>query len=158
IAKGQFTLDGHEYQLAINNDPNHLHGGSQRDLSRVEWQGEEFQAASGVGMRFRDTSPDGEEGYPGSLTLVVTDTLTPDRAVQIDYEATTDKPTIINLTNHSYFNLSGHGTPSVLDHELQIAADQYTPKDDTSIPTGEISPVAGTPLDFRKRHRIGQRM
>lgn len=155
IALGKFTLDGREYQLAINNGPNHLHGGVERSLAKVEWQGEPFSDATGVGVRFRYTSPDGEEGYPGTLAITTTYTLTPQRAVRIDYVATTDKATHVNLTNHSYFNLSGHGTPSALDHELWVGADRYTPKDATGIPTGEIVPVEGTPLDFRTQRRIG---
>jgi aldose 1-epimerase len=158
IAGGRFTLDGREYQLAINNGPNHLHGGLERALQRVEWQGEEFADSTGVGVRFHYVSPDGEEGYPGTLDVKTTYTLTPQGAVKIEYRATTDQPAHLNLTNHSYFNLSGHGTPSVLDHVLWIGAERYTPKDETNIPTGEIVPVAGTPLDFRMAHPIGQRM
>ena len=157
IAAGKFTLDGREYQLAINNGPNHLHGGLGRNLAKIDWQGEPFQSARGPGVRFRYTSPDGEEGYPGALAMEVTYTLT-NNAVRIDYEATTDQPTPVNLTNHSYFNLSGHGTPSVLDHEVWIGAERYTPKDDWGIPTGEIAPVEGTPLDFRTRRRLGDRI
>lgn len=158
IALGKFSLDGKEYQLAINNGVNHLHGGSQRDLSRVEWQGEPFEGPEGNGVIFRYVSPDGEEGYPGNLDLQVTYTLTPGNALKIDYVATTDQATPVNLTNHSYFNLSGHGTPSVLDHEVWIGAERYTPKDAGAIPTGEIASVEGTPLDFRTRRRIGDRI
>ena len=158
IAQGKFTLDGHEYQLAINNGENHLHGGSQRDLSRVEWEGSQFEGPDGAGVRFHYVSPDGEEGYPGNLDVTVTYTLTPGNTLKIDYEATTDKATPVNLTNHSYFNLSGHGAPSVLDHEVWIGADRYTPKDAGGIPTGEIAQVAGTPLDFRDRHPLGEQI
>jgi aldose 1-epimerase len=158
IALGRFTLDGREYQLAVNNGPNHLHGGLERALQRVEWDGQPFEDASGVGVRFRYTSPDGEEGYPGKLDVTTVYTLSPKGAVRIDYIATTDQPTHVNLTNHSYFNLSGHGAPSVLDHELWIGAERYTPKDDTNIPTGELAPVAGTPLDFRTQRPIGAPM
>ncbi len=158
IALGKFTLDGQEYQLAINNGVNHLHGGSKRDLSRVEWEGEQFDGPSGAGVRFHYLSPDDEEGYPGNLDVTVTYTLTPGNAVKIDYVATTDKATPVNLTNHSYFNLSGHGTPSVLDHEVWIGADRYTPKDAGGIPTGEIAPVEATPLDFRTQRRLGDRI
>lgn len=158
IYQGKFMLDGREVQLSLNKPPNHQHGGVERTLAKVAWEGEPFEDSTGVGVRFRYTSPDGEEGYPGALATLVTYTLTPDRALRIDYEATTDKPTPINLTNHSYFNLSGAGAPTVLDHEIRIAADHYTPKDEHSIPTGEIAPVAGTPLDFRHRQRLGQRI
>jgi aldose 1-epimerase len=159
IARGRFTLDGREYQLATNNGPNHLHGGPERSLQKVEWQGQLFDDHDrGAGVRFLYTSPDGEEGYPGNLNVAVIYTLTSNRAVRIDYEATVDKPCPVNLTNHSYFNLAGHGTPSVLDHELRIAAERFTPKDETSIPTGEFAPVAGTPLDFRRRRRVGDRI
>jgi aldose 1-epimerase len=158
IAGGRFTLDSREYQLAVNNGPNHLHGGLERALQRVEWHGEQFENSTGVGVRFHYESPDGEEGYPGKLDVKTTYTLTPRGAVKIEYVATTDKPTHVNLTNHSYFNLSGAGTPSVLNHELWIGAERYTPKDEVSIPTGEIASVAGTPFDFRTQHAIGQRM
>jgi aldose 1-epimerase len=133
-----------------------LHGGPNRALQRVEWTGEEFSSEHGNGVRFHYVSPDGEEGYPGTLDVTTTYTLTPQNALRIDYHATTDKTTHVNLTNHSYFNLSGHGAPSVLDHVLWIGADRYTPKDETSIPTGELAPVERTPLDFRSPHAIGE--
>ena len=158
IAHGKFTLDGHDYQLAINNGENHLHGGSQRDLSRVEWEGNQFEGPDGSGVRFFYSSPNGEEGYPGKLDVAVTYTLTPGNALKIGYEAWTDQATPVNLTNHSYFNLSGHGTPSVLNHQVWIGADKYTPKDAGGIPTGEVEPVAGTPLDFRNRRALGERI
>jgi aldose 1-epimerase len=158
IYQGKFILDGREVQLPVNKPPNHQHGGFERTLAKVEWAGEPFENASGVGVRFHYTSPDGEEGYPGALDTVVVYTLTSERALVIDYEATTDKPTVINLTNHTYFNLSGHGSPTVLDHEIRIAAAAYTPKDENSIPTGEIRSVAGTPLDFRTQSRLGERI
>ena len=156
IGGGRFTLDGVEYQLAVNNGPSHLHGGVERSLSKVAWDAEPFDSVEGSGVRFRYTSPDGEEGYPGTVQFLVTYTLTDASELRIDYEAQTDKPTIINLTNHSYFNLSGHGSPSVLGHELQLAADNYTPCNEATVPTGEIAPVAGTPLDFREPKSIGQ--
>lgn len=157
IAAGKFTLDGKEYQLAINNGPNHLHGGVKRPLAKVVWKGEAIQSQHGPAVRFNYTSPDGEEGYPGNLAVQVTYTLTAN-AIRIDYQATTDKATPLSLTNHSYFNLAGAGAPTVLDHTLMVAADGYTPVDATLIPTGKIEPVDGTPLDFRKPRRIGERI
>lgn len=156
IHRGKFTLDGIEYQLAINNGPNHLHGGSSRSLDKVTWTGTRLDKS--LGVRFTYESPAGEEMYPGTLSLAVTYTLSEDNALRVDYEAITDKPTIINLTNHSYFNLSGHGEPSILDHELAIDADRITVVDNESIPTGELAEVAGTAFDFRSRHRIGDRI
>ena len=155
IARGAFTLNGTTYHLAINNPPNALHGGL-RGFDKVVWQAERFSDARGAGVIFRHTSPDGDEGYPGTVTVQVTYTLTDGNDVVIDYQATTDKPTPINLSQHSYFNLAGSG--SVLDHELMIAADSFTPIDSTFIPTGVIAPVAGTPFDFRTPHRIGERI
>lgn len=156
IKRGKFTLDGVDYQLAVNNGPNHLHGGTTRSLDKVLWAGE--QLSDCLGVRFTYESPAGEEMFPGTLSLAVTYTLSEDNALRIDYEATTDKPTIINLTNHSYFNLSGHDNPSILDHELMIDADRYTPVDGESIPTGELARIEGTPFDFRVRHPIGDRI
>lgn len=154
IAKGKFTLDGKEYTLATNNDPNHLHGGKV-GFSKKIWTVEE---ATDSVLKLSYTSPDGEEGYPGTLKCVVTYTLKDDNGLQIDYEATTDKPTVLNLTNHCYFNLAGHGDGTILDHELMIAADRYNPIDATSIPLGELAPVEGTPFDFRKPTPIGARI
>ena len=156
IRGGRFTLDGVEYQLAVNNGPNHLHGGPERGLDKVEWHGE--PVANGAGARFSYTSPDGEESFPGTLDVAVTYLLTDENGVRIEYEATTDRPTIINLTNHSYFNLAGHGAGSVFDHEVWIDADRYTPVDETLIPTGTLAEVAGTPLDFRTACSIGSRI
>ncbi|WP_437227634.1 aldose epimerase family protein [Planctomicrobium sp. SH661] len=159
IAKGKFTLDGKEYTLAVNNGENHLHGGNERSLDKVIWQGTGFEKPGAQGVVFSYTSPDGEEGYPGKLTCTVTYTLTSDRnELDIEYAATTDAPTPVNLTNHSYFNLAGEGSPTVLDHELQIFADRYTPANDNLIPTGEIASVADTPLDFRSPHVLGERI
>ncbi|MEQ8210619.1 MAG: aldose epimerase family protein [Lacipirellulaceae bacterium] len=158
IAKGQFTLDGQEYQLAINNGPNHLHGGPERGLDKVDWSGEKFENEHGQGIRFQYVSPDGEENFPGDLDCTVIYTLTENNALRIEYVATTTKPTHVNLTNHSYFNLAGHGTGSVMDHEVRIDANQYTVVDDTSIPTGELRDVSGTPFDFRDSQALGSRV
>jgi aldose 1-epimerase len=156
IAKGKFTLDGKEYTLAINNDPNHLHGGNEKAISKQVWKAS--AESGGQSVTFSLTSPDGEEGYPGNLSMKITYTLTDANELRIDYEATTDKPTPVNLTNHAYFNLGGAGTGTALDHELTLNADKYTPTDDTLIPTGEIEEVEGTPIDFRQPHRIGARI
>jgi len=201
IAKGRFTLDGKTYTLAVNNGPNHLHGGLEGFDKKV-WKGEALgldnkqvlaarvasssldkitaeyleleilkdpelaalrqpppdipiELQPGATVKFTYTSPDGEEGYPGTLTAVVTMTLTDDNELRLDYRATTDKPTPVNLTNHSYFNLAGHG--DALRHELMVAADYYTPSDSTLIPTGEIKAVKGTSMDFTRPQTIGSR-
>jgi aldose 1-epimerase len=158
IAGGKFTLDGKEYSLAQNDGPNTLHGGVKRSLDKVVWKGEPLENSQEQGVVFTYTSPDGEEGFPGKLDCKVTYSLNDDNELRIDYEATTDKATPINLTNHAYFNLSGAGAPTILDHELMLNAEHYTPIDDTLIPTGEIAPVAGTPFDFRQFHVIGERV
>jgi aldose 1-epimerase len=155
IAKGRFTLDGTDYKLATNNGPNHLHGGV-KGLDKVVWNGKAGAGKDGPSVILTYTSPDGDEGYPGALTMTVTYTLTADNSVKIEYEATTDKPTPVNLTNHAYFNLSGKQGSTILDHELMLAADRYTPTDDTLIPTGKIEPVEGTVFDFRKATPIGK--
>lgn len=158
IARGRFTLEGRTYHLAVNNGPNHLHGGSERSLDKVRWQAAP-RVVDGVPMViFTYTSPDGEEGYPGNLHIAVTYALTADDELRIDYEATTDRPTPVNLTNHAYWNLAGHGGPTILDHELMIEAERYTPTDDTLIPTGIVAQVHGTPLDFRRPTEIGLRI
>lgn len=154
IAKGKFTLDGENYSLAVNNGPNALHGGI-KGFNTVVW---DIVEESEQRVVFAYTSPDGEEGYPGTLDVRVVYTLTDDNELSIDYEAKTDKATILNLTNHAYFNLSGDGDPSVHDHSLEIAADYYLPTDDTAIPYGEAEAVAGTPFDFRTPHPIGERI
>ena len=135
-----------------------MHGGDGRSFDKVVWAGEPFEAAGERGVRFKYTSPDAEEGYPGTLKASVSYTLTDNNEIRIDYEATVDKPTIINLTNHSYFNLAGHGSPTVNDHLLTLHASRYTPAGEGLIPTGEIAPVEGTPLDFRTPTAIGARV
>lgn len=157
IRAARFSLDGVEYQLERNHGAHHLHGGGERSLDRVAWQAEPFEDAQARGVRFKYTSPAGEECYPGNLAMEVTYTLTDDNALRIEYQATTDQPTPVNLTNHTYFNLSGHGSGSILEHEVRIDADRYTVADDDLIPTGEIASVADTPLDFRVRHAIGDK-
>ena len=157
IAAGRFALDGTPYQLATNNPPNHLHGGV-KGFDKVIWAGNPFQNADGVGVTFSRQSPDGEEGYPGTLAALVTYTLTGNNELTIEYSAKTDKTTIVNLTHHSYFNLAGEGKRDILGHEMMINADRYTPIDPTSIPTGELAPVEGTPFDFRKPTTIGSRL
>jgi aldose 1-epimerase len=156
IAKGLFVLDGQTFHLATNNGPNHLHGGN-KGFDKVVWNAEEFRNADGTGVIFRYTSSDGEEGYPGALSVRVTYTLTDRNELIVDYSATSDKATPVNLTQHSYFNLTG-GSRDVLDHEVTIEADMYTPVDTSLIPTGKIEPVEGTPFDFRKPSKIGSRI
>jgi len=158
IAKGKFKLEGKEYQLAINNGLNHLHGGVKRSFDKVVWKASVANTARDAVVRFSYTSPDGEEGYPGAVKVTATYTLTDNNEIRLDYEATSDKATPVNLTNHSYFNLNGAGAPSVLDHELTVAANSYTPTDDTQIPTGKIEPVKGTAFDFTEPHKIGERI
>lgn len=152
IAKGQFSLDGKSYQLAINNAPNHLHGGEQ-GFHQVLWQAEPFEKADAVGVTFSRSSVDGEDGYPGKLDVTVVYELNNDNALSLRYHAVTDQATPVNLTNHSYFNLAGQGT--ILDHQITINAGQYTPVDAGSIPTGELADVTGTPFDLRQPAPIG---
>lgn len=157
IAGGQFKVDGKEYTLAKNNGPNTLHGGMVGWDRRV-WQAIPGESPDGPLVKFTYTSDDGEEGFPGTVKTDVTYTLTNDNSLKIDYSATTDKITPLNLTNHAYFNLAGAGNGDVLNHDLTILADNYTPTDDTLIPTGEIAPVKDTPLDFTKTAKVGSRI
>ncbi len=157
IANGIFTLDGRVYRLATNNGPNHLHGGVI-GFDKVVWQAEPFQRDREGGVVLTHTSPDNDEGYPGSLVARVTYTLTDGNELIVDYQASTDRPTPVNLTQHSYFNLAGGGTRDVLGHELEISADRFTPVDSTLIPTGALTPVAGTPFDFRTATALGARI
>lgn len=159
IAKGKFTLEGKEYTLAINNEPNHLHGGLDKSLDKLVWKANPYSNEKGQGVKFTVTSPDGDEGYPGTLEITVSYYVPNDtNSISISYTATTDKATPVNLTNHAYFNLAGEGSETVLNHSLRINADNYTVSDDTMIPTGEIAHVEGTDLDFRKRTVIGKRI
>ena len=157
IAGAKFTLDGQEYTLLANNGRNAIHGG-KKGLDKYVWKAAPVETADGAGVRLTHTSPDGDEGYPGNLRVTVTYTLTDKNALRIDYEATTDKATPVNLTNHSYFNLAGHNGGDILGHELSLFADRYTPSDKELIPTGAIEPVKGTPLDFTAPAKIGARI
>ncbi len=155
IAKGKFTLDGKEYSLAVNNGPNALHGGIEGFDDQV-WEAREVRDGDAVGLELHYVSEAGEEGYPGALDTTVTYWLTADNELKIHYEATTDAPTPVNLTNHSYFNLAGQGDGDILGHVMMLNADKFTPVDDTLIPTGELRPVEGTPFDFTTPKLIGQ--
>ena len=157
IANGSFTLDGENYQLPVNNGPNSLHGGN-RGFDKVVWRGEPFENENGRGIILRYTSPDGEEGYPGTLEARVTYTLTDDNELIFDYHATADRATPVNLTQHSYFNLAGNGSGTILDHEVELNASRFTPVNSDLIPTGELQPVAGTPFDFGVPTPIGARI
>jgi aldose 1-epimerase len=152
IAKGRFALNGKTYSLAVNNGPNHLHGGV-KGFDKHVWQA---QVSGSNALVLTRRSPDGEEGYPGNLDVRITYTLTDRNELVVDYHATTDKPTPVNLTQHTYFNLAGQG--DILGHEMAIEADRYTPVDSDLIPTGELAPVAGTPFDFRTPTAIGARI
>ena len=154
IGGGQFTLEGKTYKLATNDGPNHLHGGV-RGFDRYVWNAEPISTEDAVGVKFTRLSPDGEEGYPGNVQATATYTLNRDNELRMEFSATTDAPCPVNLTNHSYWNLAGSGSGTILNHALSIAADQYVAVDDTLIPTGELPPVSGTPLDFTRTTKVG---
>jgi len=155
IAAGRFSIDGNPYVLATNNGPNHLHGGT-KGFDKVIWSGSAAMTTDGPSITFTYRSNDGEEGYPGNVDATVIYTLTNANELRVRMSATTDKPTVVNLAHHTYWNLSGQGSGSILDNELMIDADRYTPVDGTLITTGEIKPVAGTPLDFRTSKVVGK--
>lgn len=157
IAKGKFTLNGTEYTLATNNGPNHLHGG-MKGFNKVVWESEIIRNANELGVRLHYLSKDGEEGYPGNLNVTIIYTLNNENELKIEYKAVTDRPTPVNLTHHSFWNLSGDKQRNILEHELMINADYYLPVDDTLIPTGEIRSVIRTPMDFTKPMMIGSRI
>lgn len=157
IAKGQFKIDDQTYKLPKNDGPNTLHGGL-KGFDKVVWQAEPFEKEDSVGVIFTYTSKDGEEGFPGNLQTRVTYTLTDKNELSFDYHATTDKPTVVNLTQHAYFNLAGDGNGDVLGHEFTIFANEYTPVNKLLIPTGKIEPVTDTPFDFRSRVKLADRV
>jgi aldose 1-epimerase len=157
IAKGKFSIDGTTYTLAQNNGPNSLHGGT-KGFNKMVWTAKEVSAKDGAALQLNYLSKDGEEGYPGNLKVQVVYTLTDANEIKIEYTAATDKKTVLNLTNHSYFNLAGQGSGDILGHELQLQADKFTPVDATLIPTGELRDVSGTPFDFRNKTAIGARI
>jgi aldose 1-epimerase len=155
IGKGTFKIDTATYKLATNNGENHLHGGN-KGFDKVVWDAKPADSTASLTLTY--LSKDGEEGYPGNLNITVVYTLTDDNELLIDYTAETDKATVVNLTNHSYFNLTGDVNNTILDHQLQINADKYTPVDEGLIPTGELKDVKGTPFDFLQPHKIGERI
>jgi aldose 1-epimerase len=155
IANGKFILEGKSYSLSQNENPNTLHGGT-KGFDRVIWQARPIESKLGAALELTYRAKDGEEGFPGNLDVTAVYTLTDDNALRIDFKAHTDKPTVVNLTHHSYFNLNGEGT--ILDHLLTVNANKFTPVDSTLIPTGELRPVEGTPFDFRKPTAIGARI
>jgi aldose 1-epimerase len=157
IAAGRISLDGTIYQLTTNDDGNHLHGGL-KGFDKAVWEATERQSEDGPALDLKYVSRDGEEGYPGTLTVAVTYKLTNENELKIDYTATTDKTTVVNLTHHSYFNLRDAGVSNILEHELRIDADHFLPIDRSSIPTGEIRDVKGTPFDFTKSTPIGAKI
>lgn len=155
IGKGHLVVDGVTYQLAVNNGENHLHGGV-KGFDKIFWSAQEISSPKGKAISFSTVSPDGDENFPGNLTLTSTYTLTDDNEIIIDMFAVTDKATVVNLTNHAYFNLAGAGHPSILDHRVKLDCDFFIPSDEGLIPTGEILSVEGTPLDFRNFKAIGK--
>ena len=157
IAKGKFSIDGKEYSLATNNGPNHLHGGKV-GFDAVVWNAEEVKTGDSVGVKFTYKSKDGEEGYPGNLSVTVVYSLTTNNEMKIDYSATTDKATVVNLTNHCYWNLGGAGSGDILKTQLTLMADKYLPIVAGAIPTGELASVKGTAMDFTSPHAIGERI
>ena len=157
IAHGKFTLDDKTYSLATNNGPNHLHGGT-KGFDRVVWDAKTSRTPTSANLILSYVSPDGEEGYPGAVSVEVTYTLASDNALTVTYKASTTKATPVNLTNHSYFNLAGHASGNVLKQKLTIDADRFIPVDETSIPLGPLEKVAGTPFDFTSPHEIGERI
>lgn len=157
IANGKFTIDGHQYSIPQNDPPNALHGGT-KGFNQVLWSAQPFENARGVGVTFTYLSKDGEEGFPGNLNTKVTYSLSDRNELSVEYLATTDKATVVNLTQHSYFNLAGEGNGDILKHEVMINADRFTPVDQHLIPTGELRPVKGTPMDFRKATAVGARL
>lgn len=157
IAKGKFQLADKTYTLVVNNGPNHLHGGTV-GFDKQVWQTEELRQDDRVGVRFKLTSPDGQEGYPGNLDVTAEYTWSNDNALTFKFQATTDAPTVLNMTNHAYWNLAGAGHGDILQQVLQLNCDRYVAVDETLIPTGEIAKVEGTPLDFRQPHALGERI
>ncbi|WET03123.1 galactose mutarotase [Flavobacterium sp. YJ01] len=154
IGKGKFTLEGKQYQVPLNNGKNALHGGV-KGFQDVVWNAEK---TDGKTLVLTYVSPDGEQGFPGNLSVKVTYTLTDDNSIKMEYEATTDKTTVVNLTNHAFFNLNGEGSGTILNHELQIYANEFTPVDEGLIPSGELKAVKNTPFDFTSKHTIGERI
>jgi len=157
IAQGKFTLDGTEYTLATNDGANHLHGG-EKGFDKLVWKAKPIEEKDFVGVRFKLVSPDGDEGYPGTLTATVTYAVTDEDELIMKYTAKTDKPTVVNLTNHAYWNLAGAGSGDVLNHELMLNADGYLPVDEGLIPLGTVASVKGTPMDFTQPKTIGSRI